>query len=488
MVEKWWHWLEREDIPVIYAELRDRGHAFDEKYRDFTGGLLGDVFVWKGKVLYIYYKHQDMKEFKEFFVTEIISESDFLDKLKGFHMDFGEELIKISKDIENKNFSKLDNKKILKILNEFESKYYNLALYTYIPVIGTFALEDVLVPYLKDKLSEKGQQNKYGDYFSILSHHPGKSWKRMEEEALWKITSQIKKGKEISDSEMQNALNNHVKDFCWIETAYQLLGKPLNKDDFIKEMDVQIEKGLEKMPTEEEMNRKFDKIVKELKIDREHQLLFRALGLIIYLKEYRDGVYNWAHYALNYPIAEVVKRFSLEKKSYFFMKFSEFKKLLEGAKVDLDEIGKRDKYFVWLCDRKESYLTGRKAEEFIEKELDSLNINKEFNKILEGNVASPGFAKGRVKIIHNESELGKVKEGDILVAYMTKPSYISAMKKAAAFVTNEGGVTCHAAIVSREMKKPCVIGTKIATKVLHDGDLVEVDANRGIVRILEKAG
>ena len=116
-----------------------------------------------------------------------------------------------------------------------------------------------------------------------------------------------------------------------------------------------------------------------------------------------------------------------------------------------------------------------------------MNINKEFNKTLEGNVASPGFAKGKVKIVHNESELGKVKDGDILVAYMTKPSYMPAMKRAAAFVTNEGGVTCHAAIVSREMKKPCVIGAKIATKVLHDGDLIEVDANKGIVRILEKA-
>ena len=60
-----------------------------------------------------------------------------------------------------------------------------------------------------------------------------------------------------------------------------------------------------------------------------------------------------------------------------------------------------------------------------------------------------------------------------------------AMEKAAAFVTDEGGITCHAAIVAREMKKPCIIGTKIATKVLKDGDLVEVDAEKGIVRILK---
>jgi pyruvate,water dikinase len=59
------------------------------------------------------------------------------------------------------------------------------------------------------------------------------------------------------------------------------------------------------------------------------------------------------------------------------------------------------------------------------------------------------------------------------------------MQKAAAFVTDEGGLTCHAAIVAREMKKPCIIGTKIATKVLKDGDMVEVDANKGIVKILK---
>ena len=68
---------------------------------------------------------------------------------------------------------------------------------------------------------------------------------------------------------------------------------------------------------------------------------------------------------------------------------------------------------------------------------------------------------------------------------MTTPDMVPIMKKAAAFVTDEGGITCHAAIVSREMKKPCIIGTKIATKILHDGQLVEVDANRGIVKIIK---
>jgi len=70
---------------------------------------------------------------------------------------------------------------------------------------------------------------------------------------------------------------------------------------------------------------------------------------------------------------------------------------------------------------------------------------------------------------------------------MTTPDFVPAIQKAAGIITDEGGITCHAAITSRELKKPCIIGTKFATQVLHDGDLVEVDADNGVVRILEKA-
>ena len=95
------------------------------------------------------------------------------------------------------------------------------------------------------------------------------------------------------------------------------------------------------------------------------------------------------------------------------------------------------------------------------------------------------MARGMVKVVIAAHEIGKVKEGDILVAPSTAPSYIMGMKKAAAFVTDEGGITSHTSIVAREMKKPCLIGTKIATKVFKDGDYVEVDADKGIVRIIK---
>ena len=101
---------------------------------------------------------------------------------------------------------------------------------------------------------------------------------------------------------------------------------------------------------------------------------------------------------------------------------------------------------------------------------------------MTGTVAYRGSVQGTVRIVKDVSELNKVQAGDILVTQMTFPSFIPAMIRAAAFVTDEGGITCHAAIVAREMRKPCIIGTKIATQVLKDGDLVEVDAEKGIVR------
>jgi len=118
-------------------------------------------------------------------------------------------------------------------------------------------------------------------------------------------------------------------------------------------------------------------------------------------------------------------------------------------------------------------------------ELKDETINQKID-IIHGQSASRGMTKGKVKIVLTNKDLHNVLEGDILVSIMTRPDFLPAMKKASAFVTDEGGVTCHAAIVAREMKKPCIIGTKIATQVLKNGDLVEVDANTGIVKILKK--
>lgn len=106
---------------------------------------------------------------------------------------------------------------------------------------------------------------------------------------------------------------------------------------------------------------------------------------------------------------------------------------------------------------------------------------------LRGQTAWPGSVRGIVRVIYERSQLPEFKAGEILVAPMTTPDFLPAMKIASAFVTDEGGITCHAAIVAREMKVPCVVGTLAATATLHTGDEVEIDTDQGLVRILKRA-
>lgn len=102
--------------------------------------------------------------------------------------------------------------------------------------------------------------------------------------------------------------------------------------------------------------------------------------------------------------------------------------------------------------------------------------------LLKGTTASLGTVKGKVKILHDSSESHKINKGDILVIEMTDPLYMHAMMRAGGVITNIGGVLSHAAIVSRELHIPCIVGTGNATEALKDNQLVILDATKGEVR------
>jgi phosphohistidine swiveling domain-containing protein len=105
--------------------------------------------------------------------------------------------------------------------------------------------------------------------------------------------------------------------------------------------------------------------------------------------------------------------------------------------------------------------------------------------ILQGLGASGGVAQGRAKVI-TDPQVDRVEPDDIIVAAMTDPGMIVAMSKSAAIVTDSGGMTCHAAIIARELGKPCVVGTQSATEILKDGMRIEIDGTRGLVMLLEE--
>ncbi len=160
------------------------------------------------------------------------------------------------------------------------------------------------------------------------------------------------------------------------------------------------------------------------------------------------------------------------------------------TKIELDKLSKRrEKYWYAYVekDNREIIIDDKEVISEIEKSYFTVEGDKVTE--LRGQPAFKGIVTGRA---YRHDRIDKnsqpPKEDFVLVTVMTHPNDIAIISKAKAIVTDEGGLLCHAAIISRELGIPAVIGTKIATKILKDGDLVEVDANIGIVRIIKKRG
>ena len=236
-----------------------------------------------------------------------------------------------------------------------------------------------------------------------------------------------------------------------------------------------------------------DKLIKILKnpkgiddlnfSEKEQQIL----NLLVQLGKLKFSIHNkldpWFDvlYKLNKIIA---KNYNLSIKQVSMLRCAELKKVLRGKPPNVDVLNKRVKGCVFLPlvknkKRRWHCLTGKNFNIW-QKKLEQIYSNK-----IIGSVAYSGKAKGLVKIHTSFSKATIIPKKSIIVAGMTNPQLLPFLKNASAIVTDEGGLTCHAAIISRELKIPCIVGTGNATKVLKNGDLVEVDANKGVVKILK---
>jgi phosphoenolpyruvate synthase/pyruvate phosphate dikinase len=181
---------------------------------------------------------------------------------------------------------------------------------------------------------------------------------------------------------------------------------------------------------------------------------------------------------------EIAKRLFISVKQLRNLVKKEVIACLEG-KIDPQEIfSKQDKIIGWVFDKSMTemkYLTSAEAKKFF-KYLNKHSTDLQGNTEGVGICASPGKVSGKTAVIFYPRENDKVKNGNILITHATTVDFLPAMKRAAAFVTEIGGLTCHAAVVAREFGVPCVVSFKNATKKFKTGNRVEVNADKGIVR------
>ncbi len=273
-------------------------------------------------------------------------------------------------------------------------------------------------------------------------------------------------------------IEDHVKKYEWFLSRYGSNVPYTLKDAEKKIRELDKNKYLIEY---KETKEKVTKAINEAKsiIGEQKAFLVDGMQFIVFYRTHRTDVMNRTSYMYIPTLTKMAESFGITYEDILFCTEAE---VLSNKIPDIAILNERKKgHMIAVIDDVPTCIVG---EEFvrIKKEFEA---ESEGSKEIKGSIAFKGKVTGKVKVIHSQSDLALVTEGDIIVAAMTTPEMVPFMKLSIGFITDEGGITCHAAIVAREMKKPCIIGTKIATQVLKDGMMVEVDAEKGIVKILK---
>ncbi len=236
--------------------------------------------------------------------------------------------------------------------------------------------------------------------------------------------------------------------------------------------------------TDEEIGMSYEEAIKELNLNDEDKFVFDRMRYLAYMKDMRDYYRRRTIFFIRPLFLEMAKRVGVRIEELAYLTEDEIIESLNGKNVDLDLVNKRMNGFMMFADNGKTVCIVDDIEK-VAKEMFNFELNVKDVNELRGLGASKGMAKGKVKIVRGVGDLNDVLYGDIMIAITTHPDFLPAMERAAAIVTEEGGLTCHAAIVSRELGIPCIVGVRDAAKVFKSEDEVEVDANKGRVRKIE---
>ncbi|MGA2418280.1 MAG: PEP-utilizing enzyme [Candidatus Staskawiczbacteria bacterium] len=455
-------------VPLLISSAGYSGFAMKKNlgfgYNDF-------LFVCENEYAEMCYLNSDLERLWKIIKNKIIENPDYLQNCKTRYEKVIKEYHSAFEKIYNDDFKKMPDQKLLKIFKKsVESITYAVGVGHIIEPIG-LKIEDEFKAKLFDEISEK---NKLNQYFSELSIPSSSSFIAKEEDDLEKISKLPAKAQKI-------ALQKHLQKYFWVQNSYAGAQK-LNIKFFEKRL-----RDFKKQKIQKKEKAKND-LIRELKLSSEIKKMIEIIDFTtIWQDERKANVLKSISYT-NKAAEEIARRIKTDTKTIFYLGPVEVASLksLKDIKRCEKELKLRAKgTFLLIENGKDFFVSGRQYKELLKEREKLTKSVKQTEKIINGSIANGGTAIGRVVVCKNLSDMKKVRSGDVLVTSMTRPEYMSAIKKAAAIVTDEGGITSHAAIVSRELNIPAVIGTKMATKILKDGMIVEVRANHGFVKIIK---
>ncbi len=450
-------------------------HWFGKK-TPIKGIRLKNLLAVKSGHVYDYYIPE--KEWKNFLekIGKNILKNDLLDHKKIFKRemkeflkaarvfgDFGPKIKNLSNDKLNKFFSKIEEKEII------------FAKYAFIP----WAIDLYLFPILEKRLN-KIDKEKCSKWLEIISEPTKRSALSRHQLDLIKL--------KLSRSMSKEKIKKHLQKYSWLP-IYNIGDKLWSEKDLhyqlsqISNPEKSLKQNIENF---QERLKNYQKAIKEINPNRSLRRLINFIHEYTFLRDERVDIWKRELIYKMIFYKEIARRFKLNIFDVVNLTNEEIFILLKSGKSgNLKSIKKRKaEHLMFIQNRELKIVIDKSKIEKIKKRYLNLELGQ---KILKGFVAFKGKILGKARVITDQKKVREFKNGEILVAHHTSPAYIVAIKKAAAVVTDEGGITSHAAIISRELKIPCITATKMASKIIKTGDLVEVNANEGIVKILKRA-
>ena len=479
-----------KDPYVLIVDIREtllRHLLFIEGFRYYLKKYLGasireTLHLASGKECQLYYRLSSIKNIVKTLKRKIRDNYKFGEKIYNQAIDKCRGLIEVSQRISKESTESLTNQELVKRWRVIRQAFIEWSPFLAIPN----PYEKLIEGELKKEIFKGNFNQDEWQKLTFLERKPAILQENLE---LLGLALEKKIGRDISAR-----FKEHVKRYKWL-SCYNPDDKPLSKRSFQKRLDqlLQLDKITLQNHYQRAKNsiskdkREYSKLIKRLKLSRETLRNLEFLRKLIFLKSYRMESAMQAFCLLRRFFKEISKRLGLGLRQLVELTPSEVEEYLEkGTRVRKSLFKDRKRQAVLKKGEKVYFYFGKEADYYFSL-VNQGNRTKDTRREIKGNPVSAGIVKGRVRIVGKEN-INQFKRGEILVAKMTTPDYLPAMMKAKAIVTNEGGITSHAAIVSRELKIPCVVGTKEATRVLKDGDIILVDATKGIIKKLNPGG
>ncbi len=386
-----------------------------------------------------------------------------------------------------KNKDKIPKKDLLKIYRELVKVSHEWLHYAAIGEDKGGIIGSEIVPEFakRNNLSLA----KANEVINILSHPEKPSALFVERKYFLDVCVSFLKEKNLEEK-----IGAYIKNYFWFKTNFYE-GKKITPESLLKDVlrEIKTNKKVKILKEFRDFNKNFNKINRRkkrllsfLKLTNEDKKDIEFAKLTIqWIDERKVGMMKIFYYFFTF-LGDLVEKEGYKYHDLIVYTVNEIDELLaRGKKIGKKDAENRNKevFIVYERNKKEKMFYGGEGKDMFE-----IGTRVEKQKGLKGQIASTGGVKeikGKVRVVYNPAK-DKFNKGEILVTSMTRIEFVSLMRKAKAIITNEGGVACHAAIVSRELNIPCIVGTKNATKLLKNDDYVQMNLENGVIKILER--